>query len=479
MPQKCSALRVCLLYAFMLLISAPALADRAGAADVVSGFITELPPESPEARAARHREVARRREQPAAIISHRGAHQLAPENTLEALAASMDRGGDGCEIDIRRSADGVLYLHHDDELGRVFKGTEPVGKLKFHDLLRRPLTATYGTANASTRIPTLAAALEVARQRAMLLHLDVKEPGLDDDIARLLDAADAWDHVVHVNDYNSERLRTNPKLKTFHFKGWLHEAGEGEAAMKAFLAKPARLIMTEGDPAPALVSLGRTAPDKSVPLPDGLRVDWTADGPVAAKLAAASDKDGAGWRELFNGKDLDNWTQIGSAKWRVEDGVIVGGQEGDPRRSGLLQTKEQFKDFELELEAAIDEHGKYNSGVYLRNDPAGKGGRSGYQINLGRGQAEEYFAGLFTDRWLDKGDENDTIRKPLDWNKLRILANGGHIEVVLNGVKVVDYTDPNPPEKFLRKGVIAFQTYGAEGHAGWVKFRNIRIRPIE
>lgn len=187
---------------------------------------------------------------------------------------------------------------------------------------------------------------------------------------------------------------------------------------------------------------------------------------------------GGSWRVLFDGRNLNQFNQIGSAKWRVEDGVIVGGQDGDPRRSGLLVTKDQFKDFELELEVMIDEHGKYNSGVYLRNEP-GRGGRSGYQINIGRGQAQEYFAGLFTDKWLDKGDEHDTIRKVLDWNKLRILARGPHIEVELNGQKVVDYTDPDPPPRFLQKGVIAFQTYGAEGHAGWVKYRNIRIRPLD
>lgn len=199
---------------------------------------------------------------------------------------------------------------------------------------------------------------------------------------------------------------------------------------------------------------------------------------VAAARQQAPKTGPAVWRPLFNGKDLEGWNTIGSAKWRVEDGIIVGGQDGDPRRSGLLVTREQFKDFEIELEVMIDEHGKYNSGVYLRNEP-GRGGRSGYQINIGRGQAEEYFAGLFTDKWLDKGDEHDTIRKVLDWNKLRILAKGGHIEVVLNGVKVVDYTDANPPERFLQKGVIAFQTYGAEGHAGWVRFRNIRLREIK
>lgn len=184
------------------------------------------------------------------------------------------------------------------------------------------------------------------------------------------------------------------------------------------------------------------------------------------------------WRALFNGRDLENWNQIGSARWRIEDGAIVGGQDGDPKRSGLLTTRDQFQDFELELDFMIDEHGKYNSGVYLRNDPADRG-RTGYQINIGRGAAEEYCGGLFTDQWLSKGDEKDTIRRKLDWNSLRITARGAHIEVTLNGEKIVDYIDPKPEEKFLKPGVIAFQTYGAEGHSGWVKFRNVRIRELK
>jgi hypothetical protein len=161
----------------------------------------------------------------------------------------------------------------------------------------------------------------------------------------------------------------------------------------------------------------------------------------------------------------------------VEDGIIVGGQDGDPKRSGLLTTADSFKDFELELEFMIDEHGKYNSGVYLRNEP-GKGGRTGYQINIGRGAAEEYCAGLYTDHWLAKGDETDTIRKVLQWNKLRIRAEGAHFVVHLNDRKVVDFTDPKPDPKWLQPGVLALQTYGAEGHAGWVKFRNVRIREL-
>lgn len=440
--------------------------NAGGAPEQVQGYIRDIPPELAEAREARHRDIAARRAGTMVIV-HRGASDFAPENTLEAFAAAMDRGGDGCEIDIHCSRDGVLYLHHDDELGRVFQGDGAIKGLTYFELLQYPLTKVQGTADKGTRIPTLAALLTLARQRAMLLHLDIKESGLDDNIAALLNASDTWDHVVHINAYNSEKLRTNPRLKLLEYKGWDHEAGQTEPSQKAFLAKPAPMVFTKGDPAKALTLIGRNAPIRIVPLPEGLRVAWTKDGPA-----------GGEWRTLFNGKDLEGWIFRGSAQWRVEDGVIVGGQDGDPKKSGLLLTKEQFTDFEIELEFMIDEHGKYNSGVYLRNDPA-SGGRTGYQVNIGRGAAEEFCAGLYTDKWLDKGDEEDSIRKKLDWNKLQILAKGPHIESTLNGTRVVDFTDPAPPASFLQKGVIALQTYGAEGHAGWVKFRNIRIREFK
>jgi hypothetical protein len=197
--------------------------------------------------------------------------------------------------------------------------------------------------------------------------------------------------------------------------------------------------------------------------------------PLAIASAAVADDD---FRPLLNGKDLTGWKTVGTAAWKVEDGVLVGGQDGDPKRSGLIVTEEQFQDFELKLDFLIDEHGKYNSGVYLRQRP-GERGRTGYQVNIGRGQVEEYTAGIFTDRWLDKGDEDDSVRKPGDWNSLHIIAHGGHIIVHLNGQKVADYDDPAPPESFLKAGAIAFQTYGAEGHSGFVKFRGIEIKALK
>ena len=78
------------------------------------------------------------------------------------------------------------------------------------------------------------------------------------------------------------------------------------------------------------------------------------------------------WKPLFNGKDLSGWTVAAGrrggtpsaatpdaaapppvASWKVEDGVLVGGQG----TRGSLVSNEQFKDFELELDFMLAEHG--------------------------------------------------------------------------------------------------------------------------
>ena len=178
---------------------------------------------------------------------------------------------------------------------------------------------------------------------------------------------------------------------------------------------------------------------------------------------------------LFPSNSLDDWTSKGSAKWSYQKGVLSGGQDGDPKRSGLLLSKATFQDFEVILDFKIDEHGKYNSGIYLRYHPEQKGDR--LQVNIGRGAAGEP-VGLYLSDWLDKGDAKDQFRKPKVWNSLRIRALGPHIQVWLNGQKIVDYQDAKRLAKHLAPGHLAIQTYGAEGHAGWVKFRKMRIKPL-
>lgn len=50
------------------------------------------------------------------VIAHRGASAVFPENTLEAFAGAIAQRADGVELDVRRTADGLLALSHDDTL---------------------------------------------------------------------------------------------------------------------------------------------------------------------------------------------------------------------------------------------------------------------------------------------------------------------------------------------------------------------------
>jgi hypothetical protein len=235
----------------------------------------------------------------------------------------------------------------------------------------------------------------------------------------------------------------------------------------------------------------------------------------AASLFAAQ---AAGqWKPLFNGKDLTGWTVAAGrggpggagaaapqpAQWKVEGGVLVGGQ-GTGR--GSLVTTEEFKDFDLDLEFMLAEHGTQCSAQLVGPEQAnasadksclynsGISFRTGYQVNLGRREAGE-FIGIVVHRkapgairgnvlWLDTGDEKfPGLRKKGDWNRLQIAAKGPHITVMLNGKKICDVTDnPTDPAeaRWKEAGPISLQwppSGESGGFEGYIKYRNIRIKP--
>lgn len=51
------------------------------------------------------------------VIGHRGASADHPENTVEAFVAARTQGADWVELDVRRTLDGALVVHHDPHLG--------------------------------------------------------------------------------------------------------------------------------------------------------------------------------------------------------------------------------------------------------------------------------------------------------------------------------------------------------------------------
>lgn len=50
------------------------------------------------------------------IVAHRGASRERPENTLAAFTRAVELGADAAELDVHRTADGVIVVHHDPEV---------------------------------------------------------------------------------------------------------------------------------------------------------------------------------------------------------------------------------------------------------------------------------------------------------------------------------------------------------------------------
>jgi glycerophosphoryl diester phosphodiesterase len=98
-------------------------------------------------------------------IAHRGDARRAPENTLPALMAALERPAcDGVEFDVRLSADGVPVVLHDPTLARVWGRPERVDELS-------------ATALEDIGIPSLADVLTALPRRA---RLDIELKGRHD-----------------------------------------------------------------------------------------------------------------------------------------------------------------------------------------------------------------------------------------------------------------------------------------------------------
>jgi len=64
------------------------------------------------------------------IFAHRGYHRTVTENTIEAFLEARRVGVDGVELDVRRTKDGALVVHHDEAVA----GVGAISETTLHDL---------------------------------------------------------------------------------------------------------------------------------------------------------------------------------------------------------------------------------------------------------------------------------------------------------------------------------------------------------
>lgn len=182
---------------------------------------------------------------------------------------------------------------------------------------------------------------------------------------------------------------------------------------------------------------------------------------------------------LFDGKTFDGWEGETTKVWRIVDGVIHGGSlEGNPQNE-FLATKKQFRNFRLKLEyKLVGTEGFVNGGVQFRSvrikEPPNE--MFGYQADIGAGYSGCLYDESRRKTMLAKPAEEliKGAEKPGEWNTQEILAEDQRIQIKVNGVRTVDYTEREPG--IAMKGNIALQIHGkckAE-----IAFRNIVIEEL-
>jgi len=224
-------------------------------------------------------------------------------------------------------------------------------------------------------------------------------------------------------------------------------------------------------------------------------------GKVKPGQLAESRNNGA-WKSLFDGKTLNGWRGFHSDKppegWVIEDGCIkkiqAEGQLG--RAGGDLITIDQFSNFELQLEWKISKGG--NSGIkYLISETLPPAGRSGisfeYQVlddenhpDAKAGIAGNRLSGAVYD--LIPPSKARKLKPAGEFNLVRIIVKGNHIEHWLNGIKVVDFdrSSQDFKERLAKSKFKDTKGFGEatrghillQDHGNAVWFRNIKIREL-
>lgn len=158
-----------------------------------------------------------------------------------------------------------------------------------------------------------------------------------------------------------------------------------------------------------------------------------------------------GWKQLFDGKDLKGWEHVGPGGMKVEKGLIetyggmgllywTGGKVGDCVIKVVYRMRDKNDNSGVFIRIPIEPREawmpvNYGYEVQIDNDPEASG------------ENEYHYTGTLY-----------SLTKPLakpgkpgpDWNTMEITLNGPRTIVVLNGVKVTDYTEGQsvPPRKF-------------------------------
>ncbi len=167
---------------------------------------------------------------------------------------------------------------------------------------------------------------------------------------------------------------------------------------------------------------------------------------------------------LFDGKSFEGWEGDIDTVWRIVDGALTAGSlEKKQKDNNFLATKKSYQNFDLRLKWKLEgTEGFVNGGVQFRSKRIPNHHEViGYQADLGAG----YDGALYDESRRKKmlmqptPEVLEKAKRPVgEWNEYRIRAEGKHIQLWLNGIQTVDYTEADPDIE--QSGFIAVQIHG-------------------
>jgi len=183
---------------------------------------------------------------------------------------------------------------------------------------------------------------------------------------------------------------------------------------------------------------------------------------------------------LFDGKTFTGWQGNTTEVWRIEEGALTAGSlTKKQEKNDFLVTVKEYGDFELTLKWKLEgTEGFVNGGVQFRSQRIPNHHEViGYQADLGAGYDGALYDESRRKKMLAQPDKEvlTKAQKPLgEWNDYRIRAEGPHIQMWLNGVQTVDYTETEPG--IAMTGIIAVQIHG--GATSVVQYKDLVIEAL-
>lgn len=193
------------------------------------------------------------------------------------------------------------------------------------------------------------------------------------------------------------------------------------------------------------------------------------------------------WRQLFNGKDLSGWEQVGPGEFLVEDSLLktVGGM------GMILYPAEKFSDVVIRVVYKVKDN-DCNSGVFIRlpekPDDEWMAVNTGYEVQIDNGirhvGGEYHCSGVLYS--LTKALAHPQ-KKPGEWNTMEITLDGERTIVSINGEKVTDFTEGDPVQPKTRdfepdrgprpvSGYIGLQNHDS---LSTVYFKEVAVKPLK